>query len=212
MDDLLIVDKPKGPTSYRVVHLIKRKFGVKAGHTGSLDPLATGVLIVLTGKRTKEASRFLHMDKAYHVRAVLGLETDTFDIGGRVMEERSVKVTRDDLEAALDGFRGDIWQVPPPFSAKKLSGRKAYELARKGLSVEMPPHRVTVYSLDLVEFECPHFTVECEVSSGFYVRSLVHDIGARLGVGAAVEDVRRTRVGGYSIDQARPLDQVLGSC
>lgn len=211
MDELLVVDKPKGPTSYRVVHMIKRRLGVKAGHTGTLDPLATGVLIVLTGRRTKEASRFLHMDKAYRVEGVLGMEMDTFDVNGKVVKQDHSAVTREQLAAALEHFKGKVRQVPPPYSAKRMAGRKAYELARKGLTVEMPAREVDVYALDLVEFDYPHFTLVCEVSSGFYVRSLVHDVGVELGVGAVVAEVRRIRVGSYGIDQAKPLDEILGS-
>lgn len=211
MDDLLVVDKPTGLTSYRVVHMIKKRFGVKAGHTGTLDPLATGVLIVLTGRRTKEASRFLHMDKAYRVDGVLGIETDTFDVNGRVIKEDYSAVAREHLQAALENFKGKVRQVPPPYSAKKVSGRKAYELARKGVRVDMPAQEVTVYALELMEFHYPHFALACEVSSGFYVRSLVHDVGLAVGVGAAVSGVRRTRVGSYGIDQARSLDEILGS-
>lgn len=210
MDDLLVVDKPKGLTSYRVVHMIKKRFGVKAGHTGTLDPLATGVLIVLTGRRTKEASHFLHMDKAYRVDGVLGMETDTFDVNGRVVREDHSAVTREQVQTALENFKGKVTQVPPSYSAKKMAGRKAYELARKGVSVDMPARDVNVYTLDLVEFNYPRFALVCEVSSGFYVRSLVHDVGRKLGVGAVVSGVRRTRVGSYGIDQAGSLHEILG--
>jgi len=210
MNDVLFVDKPAGITSSRVVELIKRKLKVKVGHTGTLDPLATGLLIVLTGRRTKDASLFLRLDKAYEVTAVLGIETDTFDREGKVVGQCDAVVAREELEGALQGFRGDLWQTPPLFSAKKLEGRKAYQLARKGVSVEIPPKKVTVYSLALKEFEFPHFALTCEVSSGFYVRSLVHDIGKKLGSGACVTGVRRIRVGTYSLDQAVSLEEILG--
>lgn len=210
MDDILLVDKPKGLTSSRVVELIRRQLKVKAGHTGTLDPLATGLLIILTGKRTKEASLFLHSDKAYEVRVVLGLETDTFDSEGRVLRQNDKEVTREELQEVLSEFHGDIWQVPPPFSAKKLEGRKAYQLARKGIAVHIPPKKVSIYSLELKAFEFPYFTLSCDVSSGFYVRSLAHDIGERLGVGATVVEVRRTRVGPHLLGQARSLEEILG--
>lgn len=210
MDKILLVDKPKGLTSSRVVERIKKKFNVKAGHTGTLDPLATGLLIVLTGKRTKNASSFLKLDKAYEVKAVLGVETDTFDSEGRVLRRSDNEVTRDELERVLKEFYGDIWQKPPPYSAKKMAGRKAYQLAREGVSVDIPPKRVSVYSLELKEFGFPYFTFACEVSSGFYVRSLVHDIGEKLGVGANVVEVRRTRVGPYHVEQAKGLEELLG--
>lgn len=210
MNDILLVDKPKGLTSSRVVELIRRQLKVKAGHTGTLDPLATGLLIILTGKRTKEASLFLHSDKAYEVRVVLGLETDTFDSEGRVLRQNDKEVTREELQEVLSEFHGDVWQVPPPFSAKKLEGRKAYQLARKGIAVHIPPKKVSIYSLELKAFEFPYFTLSCDVSSGFYVRSLAHDIGERLGVGATVVEVRRTRVGPHLLGQARSLEEILG--
>jgi len=210
MDDILLVDKPKGLTSSRVVELIRRQLKVKAGHTGTLDPLATGLLIILTGKRTKEASLFLHSDKAYEVRVVLGLETDTFDSEGRVLRQDDKQITREELQEVLSEFHGDVWQVPPPFSAKKLEGRKAYQLARKGIAVHIPPKKVSIYSLELKAFEFPYFTLSCDVSSGFYVRSLAHDIGERLGVGATVVEVRRTRVGPHLLGQARSLEEILG--
>ena len=210
MNNILLVDKPKGLTSSRVVELIKRKFKVKTGHTGTLDPIATGLLIILTGKRTKEASLFLKLDKAYEVKAILGVETDTFDSEGKVLWQSSGRVTREELEKVLNEFRGDIWQTPPSFSAKKLEGQKAYQLARKGVSLDIPPKKVSIYSLELKEFQFPYFTLTCDVSSGFYVRSLVHDIGGKLGVGATVVEVRRTRVGPYQAEQAKSLEEILG--
>jgi tRNA pseudouridine55 synthase len=210
VDKMFLVDKPKGLTSSRVVERIKRKFNVKAGHTGTLDPLATGLLVVLTGKFTKNASSFLKLDKAYEVKVILGIETDTFDSEGVVLQRRDNEVTREELEKVLKEFSGDIWQTPPPYSAKKITGRKAYQLARKGISVDIPPKKVSIYSLELREFQFPYFTIACEVSSGFYVRSLAHDIGERLRVGATVVEVRRTRVGPYQVEQAKGLEEILG--
>ena len=210
MDKMFLVDKPKGPTSSRVVERIKKKFNVKAGHTGTLDPLATGLLVILTGKFTKNASSFLKLDKAYEVKAILGIETDTFDSEGTVLRRRDNEIARDELENVLKEFSGDIWQTPPLYSAKKIAGRKAYQLARKGISVDIPPKKVSIYSLELKEFQFPYFTIACEVSSGFYVRSLAHDIGEKLGVGATVVDVRRTRVGPYHVEQAKRLEEILG--
>lgn len=207
---MLLVDKPKGLTSSRVVERIRKKFNVKAGHTGTLDPLATGLLVVLTGKYTKNASSFLKLDKAYEVKAVLGIETDTFDSEGKILRRSDNEVLREELEKALREFQGDIWQTPPPFSAKKMAGQKAYQLARKGVSVDIPPKKVSIYSLELKEFQFPYFTLTCEVSSGFYVRSLVHDIGNTLGLGATVVEVRRTRVGPYHVEQAKGLEDILG--
>jgi len=205
----LLVDKPKGLTSSRVVELMRKKLKVKAGHTGTLDPIATGLLIVLTGRRTKEASSFLTLNKSYEVKARLGMQTDTFDCDGKILQQNDVTITKEEVEEVLKGFRGEIWQVPPPFSAKKLAGHKAYELARKGVSVEVPPKKVSIYSLKLEEFQFPYFTFDCDVSSGFYVRSLVHDIGKKLSVGAMVVEVRRTGVGHYRVEQAKKLEEIL---
>jgi len=205
----LLVDKPKGLTSSRVVELMRKKLKVKAGHTGTLDPIATGLLIVLTGRRTKEASSFLTLNKSYEVKARLGMQTDTFDCDGKILQQNDATITKEELEEVLKGCSGEIWQVPPPFSAKKLAGHKAYELARKGVSVEVPPKKVSIYSLKLEEFQFPYFTFDCDVSSGFYVRSLVHDIGRKLSVGAMVVEVRRTGVGHYRVEQAKKLEEIL---
>jgi tRNA pseudouridine55 synthase len=209
MDRMLLVDKPRGITSSRVVERIRRKLGVKTGHTGTLDPLATGLLVVLTGKRTKDASLFLKLDKGYEVKVVLGVETDTFDTEGEVLRWSEDEVTREELEVVLAEFRGEIWQSPPPFSAKKMEGRRAYQLARRGIALDMPAKKVSIYALELKEFEFPYFRLACDVSSGFYVRSLAHDIGERLGVGATVVEVRRTRVGVYRVEEAVGLEELL---
>jgi tRNA pseudouridine55 synthase len=150
------------------------------------------------------------MDKSYEVKAILGMETDTFDSEGKVLRQSNNEVTREELERVLKEFHGDIWQAPPRFSAKKIEGHKAYELARKGANIDMPARKVSVYSLELEEFQFPHFTLTCDVSSGFYVRSLVHDIGEKLKVGATVTGVRRTRIGTYRVEQAKTLEEILG--
>ncbi len=211
MDAVLLIDKPKGITSAKAVALVKKQVKVKVGHTGTLDPLATGLLILLTGKYTKQAGSFLHMDKSYVVRAVFGMTTTTYDVAGDVVKTSDLSVTRQQVEDALKEFTGEIGQIPPAYSAKKVNGKKAYELARKGVDVEIPASSVTVYGLRLSSFDFPHFTLECDVSSGFYVRSLVHDLGEKLGVGATVEEVRRIRVGQYSIEDALTLDGLMES-
>ncbi|MFH1087479.1 MAG: tRNA pseudouridine(55) synthase TruB [Chloroflexota bacterium] len=209
MDQMLLVDKPRGLTSSQVVQAIKRKLKVKTGHTGTLDPLATGLLIILTGRRTRQARAFLRFRKSYEVKGVLGVETDTYDAEGKIVSQKEGVVTREEIEAATGEFRGVIWQTPPSYSSKKVKGKRAYELARKGQTPELSPNEVTVYSLELKDCQFPHFTLVCEVSSGFYVRSLVHDIGCRLRVGATVTDVRRTAIGPYLVSQAKSLDEIL---
>ncbi len=211
MDCILFIDKPRGMTSAKVVSLVKKRLGSKVGHTGTLDPLATGLLILLTGKRTKQASQFLHMDKTYVVHALFGRTTTTYDIAGEIVQTCDRSVRREEVERTLQTFVGEIQQTPPAYSAKKLGGKKAYELARQGLEVDIPASTVKVYSLRLASFEYPAFSLECNVSSGFYVRSLVHDLGQKLGVGATVEEVRRLRVGPFSIERAVALDALLNS-
>ena len=210
MDSLLLVDKPRGLTSSQVVQLIKGKLKVKMGHTGTLDPLATGLLLVLTGRRTSEAGAFLRFSKTYEVKAVLGVETDTYDSDGKIVVQREGERTRQEMEAVLGEFHGVIWQSPPPYSSKKIGGKRAYELARKGMTPELPPKKLTIYSLELSEFQFPYFALTCEVSSGFYVRSLILDVGRRLGIGATVLGVRRTQIGPYLVSQASSLDEILG--
>jgi len=210
MDSILLIDKPRGITSARVVALVKKRFKVKVGHTGTLDPLATGLLILLCGKRTKEAGSFLRMDKTYQVRAILGVTTTTYDVAGDTVSRCGRVVTRQEMQDALEGFVGELQQVPPAYSAKKIAGKKAYELARQGMTVEIPASTVKAYSLRLTSFDYPDFSLQCEVSSGFYVRSLVHDLGQRLGVGATVDEVRRMRIGPYCVEDAMALEALLG--
>ncbi len=209
MNTIIYVDKPRGITSFQAVKKISRQFQVKAGHTGTLDPLATGLLIILTGKRTKEVSSFVKLDKTYEVRGILGIETNTFDSEGTILSRNDKIISRDSMEHVLVGFHGDIWQTPPSFSSKKIKGQRAYQLARQGVHIDLPPHRVSIYSLTLDEFQFPYFTLTCDVSSGFYVRSLVHDIGQSLGVGSTVLEVRRLRIGPYTVKQARSLTEIL---
>ena len=149
MDAVLLIDKPKGITSAKAVALVKKQVKVKVGHTGTLDPLATGLLILLTGNYTKQASSFLHMDKSYCVRAMFGMTTTTYDVAGDVVKTSDLTVTQQQVEDALREFDGEISQVPPAYSAKKVNGKKAYELARKGVDVEIPASSVTVHGLRL---------------------------------------------------------------
>lgn len=209
-DLLLLINKPKGISSTKAVELVKKSLGVdKAGHTGTLDPLATGLLLVLTGKKTKEASKFLKLNKTYLVKGRLGLRTNTFDIEGKVLERNNTPVKKEDLQKILKEFQGEIWQTPPVFSAKKVGGKEAYKLARKGIKVNLSPQKVKIYSLKLKSFNYPYFEILCTVSSGFYVRSLINDIGQKLGVGAIMVELCRTQVGPYKLSQAHNLYDVL---
>ncbi|RUM43290.1 MAG: tRNA pseudouridine(55) synthase TruB [Desulfurobacterium sp.] len=203
----LAIDKPKEITSAEVVAIV-RKFlpkGVKVGHTGTLDPLATGVLILAVGRATRLAEYLLKKDKCYIVKGRLGLSSNTYDVDGEIKEVPCQRVEEGELREVLKNFTGEVEQVPPPFSAIRIKGKRAYELARRGEKVELPPRKVTIYSLKLLDFNYPDFTLEVCCSSGTYIRSLVHDIGRALGCDAVVVELRRTRVGNVSIEDAVSL-------
>ena len=212
MTGALIVDKPAGPSSHEVVARVRRATGVaRVGHTGTLDPMATGVLPLLFGQATRLA-RFLAADvKVYEARIRLGFATDTYDAMGTPETASGVRAAAPDtaaVAAALAGFRGEIQQTPPPFSAKKIGGVRAYELARRSQRVEPAPVKVTVHALDLVRQDGSVVDVRVACSSGFYVRSLAHDLGIALGCGAHLEGLRRVRAGRFTIADAIALDRV----
>ncbi|MCS7261822.1 MAG: tRNA pseudouridine(55) synthase TruB [Aquificaceae bacterium] len=206
---LLLVDKPSGISSMEVVEGIKRKFGLKAGHAGTLDPIATGLLLVLVGEATKFSQFFLGLDKAYTTRAKLGETTDTYDAEGKVLETKAVDVSCQEVERALEKFRGRILQTPPPFSAKRVGGKRAYQLARKGLKVEVKPVQVEVYRAQMLSCQLPYVELLFEVSSGTYVRSLVHELGQELSCGAHVVELRRVRVGKFTLSMAVEYERLL---
>jgi tRNA pseudouridine55 synthase len=207
---VLVVDKPAGMTSSDVVQRVRRLLAVKrAGHTGTLDPLATGVLLVCLGEATKVAGLLLAEDKAYAATAMLGVETDTLDVTGRVLRERDAgAVTRAATEGALRGMIGPQQQVPPAFSAVHQDGERAYDRARRGEAVELAPRAVTISRLELTTWEPPRLGVLVECSKGTYVRSLVADLGARLGCGATLAELRRLRSGAIDLSRAVTLDDL----
>ncbi|HOO77815.1 MAG TPA: tRNA pseudouridine(55) synthase TruB [bacterium] len=208
---IMLVDKPAGITSFGVVARIRRRFKFgKVGHGGTLDPMATGLLIVLCGKATRTARNLLGGGKEYRAEALLGRWTDTQDATGRTLGEADPsRVTREELEEALEAFRGEIEQVPPMVSALKFRGKPLYKLAREGKTVERSPRKVTVSRLELVWFRPPLAGLEVACSGGTYVRTLIHDLGLRLGCGACLASLRRTRVGPYRLEQAFPLEKIL---
>lgn len=207
---VIVVNKPSGPTSHDIVAKVRKHLKVKrAGHTGTLDPLASGVLVVCVGEATKLAGYLTHAEKGYETTARLGVVTDTHDSTGEVLEEHEVNVTREDVEGVLEGFRGQIAQIPPMFSALKKGGQRLYKLARKGEVVEREPRIVQVHRLELTRFEPPHIDLSIACGKGTYVRTLAHDIGAALGCGAHLEALVRTRVGGFSLDQAVDFEDLL---
>lgn len=210
MNGILIIDKPSGWTSQDVCAKLRGVLHEKrVGHSGTLDPLATGVLPVFVGRATR-AVEFAENDrKRYTALLRLGLVTDTQDISGTVLETRPVNVTVTDLLALLPAFTGPIRQIPPMYSAVKIGGRKLYEIARRGESVERPPREVTVYSLTCAGQTEEGFLLEVECSKGTYIRTLCHDIGQRLGCGGVMASLRRTRAGAFDIAAAHPLSQVV---
>ena len=205
IEGVLVVDKPAGPTSHDVVGRARRLLDeTRIGHTGTLDPLATGVLPLVIGKATRLASMLSSTDKDYEATIRLGAVSDTYDAAGRVEPDPPVRpaIERAEVEAALEAFRGAFEQMPPPYSAKKVGGVPAYKLARKQHPTQLTAVRVTVHALDLLSFEDGRVKLHMRTSPGFYVRSLAHDLGACLGCGAYLESLRRTRAGRFGLEQA----------
>ena len=205
MTGLLLLDKPPNITSFSAVNQARRMLGVKkAGHTGTLDPMATGVLPILLGGATRFAEFLPSHNKAYLAGFRLGLMTDTLDITGKVLEARPVTATRGEIEGALGQFRGRIMQVPPMVSALKKDGKRLYELARQGIEIAREARPVEIFALELVDDT--HIHVEC--SAGTYIRSLIDDLGQVLGCGATMTSLRRTKANGYAIEQCTALEQL----
>jgi tRNA pseudouridine55 synthase len=206
---VLVVDKPAGMSSAAVVEHVRRALGLeRAGHGGTLDPIATGVLPVCVGAGTKLAQFLLADDKAYEAEGELGVETDTLDRTGQVVGKRAVDVTRDALLAVLAAHLGEQAQTPPMYSAIKQGGVRLYERARAGEQVERAPRPIRIDRLELLAFEPPRFRIAIACSKGTYVRSVIADIGAALGAGAHLTELRRTRSGRFTLDQAAPLDRL----
>ncbi len=210
MDGILIINKPEGLTSHDVVARIRRKLGIRrVGHAGTLDPLATGVLVVLVGRSTKLFDKFVNFDKAYEATLRLGLVTDTADIKGRILAENPVgEISQKEVEKVMQKFIGEIEQVPPMYSAVKVNGKRLYKLARKGIQIRRSPRRVFVKEFRLLDMNLPdiHFHLEC--SKGTYVRKLAEDVGEELGCGGCIVQINRTRIGPFSINEAIPLEEV----
>ena len=201
-----MVDKPVGMTSHDVVQVIRKGSNIRrAGHTGTLDPRASGVLVVLVGPAVRLSEYVSASDKRYQAVIMLGTTTDTYDADGKTTSSSPVNVTEEQFNTELQKFVGQIEQVPPPYSAVKVQGHKAYELARKGEEVELEPRIINVYSLELLEWAPPEVVIDVNCSSGTYVRSLVNDLGARLGCGATLTGLRRTKSGRFTLRDAVPL-------
>lgn len=219
MDGLLLIDKPKGWTSFDVVNKVrkliesseynssnKKRFPV--GHTGTLDPLATGLLVLLLGKYTKMAVELIKLDKSYVAKAKLGFVSTTGDEEGVKSKVSDIKPPMAELETCLAKFKGEILQTPPAYSAIKVNGKRAYELARKGQKLDIKPRAVTIYSIVLENYIYPEFTITTKVSSGVYIRSLAEDVGNNLKTGAYLTSLRRTQVGEFDINDAIGVDDL----
>lgn len=207
IDGILLLDKPAGLSSNGALQAVKRLYGAcKAGHTGSLDPIATGLLPLCFGEATKVSQFMLDADKRYWARIRLGIETTSYDTEGEIVAEKSVDVSKKALEKALKSFEGEISQLPPMYSAVKKDGQPLYKLARQGVEVEREPRTVTVFELKLIDFDGEHAEIEMDCTKGTYVRTLVHDLGQILGCGAHVTALRRLGVGDFDIDEAISLE------
>ena len=204
---VLVVDKPVGMTSHDVVQAVRTGTGLRrAGHTGTLDPRASGVLVILVGPAVRLSEFVSASDKRYQAIIRLGSTTDTFDADGKFTNsDEPVNVTEDQFEKVLNTFIGEIEQTPPPYSAVKVQGRKAYEMAREGEEVELAPRKITVHHLEVLEWAPPEVVIDVHCSSGTYVRSLANDLGTQLGCGAYLVGLRRTKSGRFSLRDATPL-------
>ncbi|MCQ2571288.1 MAG: tRNA pseudouridine(55) synthase TruB [Candidatus Saccharibacteria bacterium] len=212
MEEIIYVDKPAGMTSFgavaRVRRILSQREGhkVKVGHTGTLDPFATGLLILLAGKATKKAPELTKKDKIYEATIRLGETSTTGDPEGEITNVGAVLPSKEEIVEVLKKFTGQIEQQPPIFSAIKINGQRAYKLARAGKEVEMPTRTVEIYSLDLVDYTEPELKIRTHVSSGTYIRTLAEDIGKALGCGAYCSQLRRTRIAEYDISEVELFD------
>jgi tRNA pseudouridine55 synthase len=204
-EGILIVDKSANRTAFSLITLLRRLSGQrKIGHAGTLDPFATGVMVLLLGAPyTRKADQFLQDDKEYIASILLGIETDSYDCDGHILSKSDKIPSIADIEQALPSFQGKVWQVPPMFSAKKIGGKKLYELARQGKTVE---RKAVLVNMDttLLSYEYPHLHVHVRCSKGTYIRSIAHDLGQMLGTGAHLSQLQRTRSGAFTLEQAIP--------
>ncbi|OFO30441.1 tRNA pseudouridine(55) synthase [Fusobacterium sp. HMSC064B11] len=209
MEGIIVVNKPKGITSFDVIRKLKKILKTKKiGHTGTLDPLATGVMLMCVGKVTKLASDLEAKDKVYIADFDIGYATDTYDIEGKKIAENIIEVSKENLEQSIKKFIGNIKQVPPMYSAIKIDGNKLYHLARKGIEVERPERDVTIEYINLLDFKDNKAKIETKVSKGCYIRSLIFDIGQDLGTYATMTVLQRKQVGDYSLEDSYSLEQI----
>ena len=211
MNKIVLIDKPTGMTSFGVVARLRRKISeqvghkVKVGHTGTLDPFATGLMILLVGKATKRSDEFLKLDKWYEATICLGKVSSTGDPEGELTDVSADIPTKEQICQTITQFIGEIKQIPPAFSAIKIDGQRAYKLARQGKTVDMPSRSAQIYALELVDYNYPILKIKTHVSSGTYIRTLAEDIGKSLGTGAYCQELRRTKIAKYDVDDAKAL-------
>lgn len=211
---LLFIDKPAGMSSFGVVARVRRQLSqeagkkIKVGHTGTLDPFATGLMIIVVGDYCKRAGEFSKLDKSYQATVRLGETSTTGDPEGEIIQVSNVQPTRKEVEHVLVPLRGEIQQTPPVYSAIKIDGQRAYKLAREGKTVVMPTRTITIHSLELDDYVYPDLNISCHVSSGTYIRTLAQDIGEALGTGAYTKSLRRTTVGQWSLQGAHHPEHI----
>jgi|TARA_B110000196_G_scaffold16509_1_gene13032 tRNA pseudouridine55 synthase len=207
---VLLVDKPQGMTSHDIVARMRRVFRIKKiGHAGTLDPMATGLLLILVGKATKVSQFLMSMDKEYTGTVKLGEATDSQDADGEIVETKTVpELTQADVEKEMATFMGDQYQTPPMFSAKKVNGQKLYKLARQGKTIEREARVIHVSRYDILDFNLPEVSIIVGSSKGTYIRTLAHDLGERLGCGGHLCALRRTQVGKFRIEDANTLEEI----
>ena len=206
---IIVMDKPADFTSFDVVAKLRVSLHIKKiGHTGTLDPIATGVLVVCVGRATKLVSKLTAEEKIYEAGVLFGEKYDTGDITGKLIKNDSVVITEDDFRIACQQFVGDIDQIPPMYSAKKVNGKKLYEYAREGIEVEREPERIHIYSIELLGFDFPHAQIRVHCSKGTYIRTLIEDISEAAGTVGTMESLRRTKNGDFSIEDAVTFEQL----
>lgn len=208
---IMVVDKPKGMTSHDVVDMVRRSLGIKkVGHAGTLDPNATGVLVILIGKATKLSDKLISEDKMYRALMKLGERTESGDSQGKIISRKDISLKPDDIKEAMAQFLGEIEQVPPMFSAKKIGGKRLYKMARKGEVVERPPVKVTIKSLNIRSIDMPQVEFDVLCTKGTYIRQLADDIGEKLGSGAHLLELRRISSGKFNIESAVTIEEITG--
>ena len=207
---IIVFNKPSGISSHKCVSIVRKALNMKkVGHTGTLDPLASGVLPILVGSATKASEFLTEKDKCYRATVLLGTKTDTLDITGTVTSKKDVNVTNEDIEKAVSSFIGDIDQVPPMYSALQYNGQRLYSLARQGIEIERKARRISIYSIQIIDISLPYITLDVFCSKGTYIRTLASDIGDKLGCGACISELSRTASGAFSLENSVIPEKLL---